>query len=288
MRVEIEPGVRLFVDVEGASHVPDGPALREKPTLIVVHGGPGFDHSAFKPFFSRFTDQVQVLYLDQRGHGRSDPRPAAEWTLDTLADDLVRLCQVLGIERPIVLGQSFGGFVVQRYLARHPAHPRAVVLSSTAARYNLAGKVAGFARRGGPEAGAAALAFWERPNAETWATYDRLCRHLYNTTPQDADGRHRTRFRPEILFASAGGEQRDMDLLPGLAAVQCPVLVMAGDEDPVTPMDDAELIFNALPATWREMARFAGVGHGPWRDDPAGTERVLRAWLASLGAPPAP
>lgn len=281
MRVEIEPGVRLFVDIDGASHVPAGPVMQERPTLILVHGGPGFDHSAFKPFFARFTDQVQVLYLDQRGHGRSDARPPSEWNLDTHADDLVRLCQVLGIERPIVLGQSFGGFVVQRYLARHPTHPRAVVLSSTAARYNLDGKVQGFARRGGPEAGAAAQAFWADPNAATWATYDRLCRHLYNTTPQDADGRQRMHFRPEILFASAGGEQQEMDLRPGLAAVQCPVLLMAGDEDPVTPMEDAELIFDALPKPWREIVRFNGVGHGPWRDDPVGTERVLRAWLSA-------
>lgn len=282
MRIDIEPGVRLFVDIEGASHVPEGPTLREKPTLILVHGGPGYDHSAFKPYFSRFADQVQVLYLDQRGHGRSDARPAAEWTLDTFADDLVRLCAALGIERPIVLGQSFGGFVVQRYLARHPDHPRAAVLSSTAPRYNLLGKVAGFARRGGSEAGEAARAFWTTPNADTWATYDRLCRHLYNTTAQDPEGRARTHFRPEILFDSAGGEQRDMNLLPGLAAVRCPVLVMAGDEDPVTPMEDAELIFGALPPAWRQIERFAGVGHGPWRDDPAGTERVLRRWLAAV------
>jgi pimeloyl-ACP methyl ester carboxylesterase len=282
MRVEIEAGVRLFVDVDGASHVPDGAHWREKRTLILVHGGPGFDHTGFKPFFSRFADQVQVLYLDQRGHGRSDPRPAAEWTLDTLADDLVRLCGVLGIERPIVLGQSFGGYVVQRYLSRHPAHPRAAVLSSTAPHYNLEGKVAGFARRGGPEAGAAARAFWEQPSAETWAVYDRLCRHLYNTTDQDATARASMVFRPEILFHSAGGEQRGMNLLPGLARVRCPVLVLAGAEDPVTPMDDAELIHAALPAPWRQIERFPGVGHGPWRDDPAATERVLRRWLAAL------
>jgi pimeloyl-ACP methyl ester carboxylesterase len=38
-------GVRLFFDVEGAGLVPDGPRMREKPTLVLLHGGPGFDHS---------------------------------------------------------------------------------------------------------------------------------------------------------------------------------------------------------------------------------------------------
>jgi pimeloyl-ACP methyl ester carboxylesterase len=34
-------GVRLFFDVEGAKLVPDGPVMREKPTLLLLHGGPG-------------------------------------------------------------------------------------------------------------------------------------------------------------------------------------------------------------------------------------------------------
>ena len=41
-------GVRLFFDVEGASLVPDGPAMRGKPTIVLLHGGPGFDHSIYK------------------------------------------------------------------------------------------------------------------------------------------------------------------------------------------------------------------------------------------------
>jgi pimeloyl-ACP methyl ester carboxylesterase len=131
MLIAIAPGVRLFVDVEGPQYVPDGPRLREKPTLVLLHGGPGYDHSGFKPLFSRLADVAQVVYYDHRGHGRSDRRPAEEWTLDTFADDVVRLSDALGIVKPIVLGQSFGGFVAQRYLARHPAHAAKVVLSST-------------------------------------------------------------------------------------------------------------------------------------------------------------
>ncbi len=152
MRITIEPGVRLFVDIEGPGFVPDGPRLREKPTLILLHGGPGYDHSSFKPLFSALADVAQVVYVDHRGHGRSDPRPAAEWTLDTFADDVVKLCEALGVVRPIVLGQSFGGFVAQRYLARHPAHPAKVVLSSTSHHLGLERKVAAFTRLGAPGA----------------------------------------------------------------------------------------------------------------------------------------
>lgn len=62
MLITIAPQVRLFVDVEGASLVPDGPALRVKPTLILLHGGPGYDHSGFKPAFSALADVAQIVY----------------------------------------------------------------------------------------------------------------------------------------------------------------------------------------------------------------------------------
>jgi proline iminopeptidase len=279
MRIEIQPGIRLFVDVEGPQFVPDGPALREKPTLLLLHGGPGFDHSGFKPFFSRLADVAQVVYYDHRGHGRSDRRPPGEWTLDTFADDVVRLCDALGLVKPIVLGQSFGGFVAQRYLARHPAHPAKVVLSSTSPHMALERKLAMFARLGGPEAAASARRFWTDPNPETWADYGVHCRHLYNTTPQDPQAGERTIHHFDILYASAGGEQRTMDLRPGLARAQCPVLVMAGEDDPVCPLADALDIAAALPPRWMRLARFPNVGHGPWRDDADAAFAVLRRFI---------
>jgi len=279
MRIEIQPGVRLFVDVEGAGLVPDGPSMREKPALVLLHGGPGYDHSGFKPWFSQLADLVQVVYVDHRGHGRSDPRPPAEWTLDNFADDVVRLCDALGIERPIVLGQSFGGFVAQRYIARHPSHPGKVILSSTSHHMGLDRKLAMFERLGGPVARDAAQAFWTAPGPGTWADYNRECKRWYNTTPQPAEAAERTLFNTDILFASAGGEQRTMNLLPGLARAQCPVLVMAGDADPVTPMEDALDIVAALPPRWVQFERFANVGHGAWRDDAVRAIAVLRHFL---------
>ena len=78
MLITIAPEVRLFIDVEGCGLVPDGATLRAKPTLILLHGGPGYDHSSFKPIFSQLADVAQIIYIDHRGHGRSSPRPRAE------------------------------------------------------------------------------------------------------------------------------------------------------------------------------------------------------------------
>jgi len=282
MLITIETGVRLFVDIEGSCLVPQGASMHEMPTLLLLHGGPGYDHSGFKPAFSRLADIAQIVYYDHRGHGRSDRRPRDEWTLDTFADDVVRLCEALGITRPIVLGQSFGGFVAQRYIARHPAHPSQVVLSSTSPHLGLARKLAMFERLGGAEAREVAERFWTAPSPATWAPYNAVCKPHYNTVaPANDEASQRIVFNEDILFASAGGEQQTMNLLPGLARAQCPVLVMAGALDPVCPLEDSQDIAAALPASLVQFAVFERSGHGAWRDEPDAAFARLREFILS-------
>src|ERR687887_215718 len=102
--------------------------MRERPTIVFVHGGPGFDHSIFKAFYGRLTDIAQLVYYDHRGNGRSEDGPRERWTLDQWADDLRALCDTLGIERPVVFGTSFGGFVALNYATRHPDHPAKLIV----------------------------------------------------------------------------------------------------------------------------------------------------------------
>lgn len=146
-------GVLLFFDVEGAGLVPDGPRMREKPTVVLLHGGPGFDHSLYKPAFSALADIAQIVFLDHRGNGRSDGGPPESWTLAQWGDDVRAFCDTLGIARPIVYGASFGWTVALAYATRHPAHPAALILVSTeaAAGTHRDRQVALFERFGGPE-----------------------------------------------------------------------------------------------------------------------------------------
>src|SRR5208337_3539769 len=66
MRIDIGD-LRMFFDVEGAKLRPDGPQMREVPTVVLLHGGPGGDHSGFKPHYGRLADIAQVVYIDHRG-----------------------------------------------------------------------------------------------------------------------------------------------------------------------------------------------------------------------------
>jgi len=65
---------RLFFDVEGCKLRVDGPRMREVPTLLLLHGGPGLDHSLFKPLLSPLTDVAQIVYLDHRSQGAATAR----------------------------------------------------------------------------------------------------------------------------------------------------------------------------------------------------------------------
>jgi pimeloyl-ACP methyl ester carboxylesterase len=69
--------------VDGPALVPGGEQMRQRPTLVLVRGGPRvYDHSYCTPDFTRLTEYAQVVYLDLRGHGRSARGEAAGWSFE--------------------------------------------------------------------------------------------------------------------------------------------------------------------------------------------------------------
>jgi proline iminopeptidase len=285
MRIEIN-GVRLFFDVVGAELVPDGRDLRARQTLIVLHGGPGSDHSTLKPYFSRFADVVQVIYLDHRGNGRSDCGPLERQTLAQWGDDVADFCEALEIRSPIVYGLSFGGFVAQSVGIRHPDLPSKLILASTACRSVFERKYEAFEAMGGPQARRAAQRFWGGTIEHDAGAVDAWTQHClphYNTTEQDPLARERVRHnqQTEAQFFKEGGERWRMDFRVDLARVRCPTLVLAGDRDPVTPLADAEEIVAHLPAGLARYEVVTGTGHGPHRDAPDRVEALIRAFIDS-------
>jgi len=278
MHIQIN-GAPIFFDTVGAKLSPEGDAMAERPSLLVMHGGPGFDHSLMRLFFDRFADTHQVIYIDHRGNGRSGGA-SDTWTLAQWGDDVHDFCQALGVEKPIVYGLSFGGMVAMSYATRHPQHPARLILASTAGRMDLDASFAAFERLGGLEARRIAARFWSDPSAEAAAEYMAVCMPLYNPGAAISEAvRRRAIMRTEVMFHFINGEQRTMDLLPGLARVACPTLVTAGGLDPITPVACGEAIAAALPAHLAELVVFDGAGHGVHRDEPERAEAVLRRFL---------
>ena len=282
MRVDIG-GCRLFFDVEGSRLRPDGPRMREVPTLLLLHGGPGADHSIFKPAYSQLADIVQVVYFDHRGDGRSDGRHDSEhWRLSQWGDDVKALCDALEIERPIVMGVSFGGYVSMSYALRHPDHPAKLILCSTSASPSKKEiQIKTFERLGGADAGAAARAFLEDPTPDATRDFRRLCGPLYHRSPHDRDIDARTIWNPRVMAEFRRGERETMNFLPELHRIKCPTLVMVGEDDPMTPVPCSEEIVAALPPDLVRFERFAGAGHGIVADQPERFFEVLRTFIAA-------
>jgi proline iminopeptidase len=274
--------VRLFVDVDGAKLRPDGSAAVEVPTIAIVHDGPGADHTTFKhpAFRPALVDVAQLLFYDQRGHGRSDKSEPERWRLDVWADDLAALLETLGLDDPVVFGSGFGALVATRFAGRHPDRLSKLILSRPVARFDATRSVEVFARTQGPESAAAALDFYASPSEVTFAPWVMaVLRSFPGPTPVEiaelllsADWFS----RPAIHWYA--GEAREFDLCDDARRVRVPTLVLAGENDALMPIAGAEELAAAFDPELVRFERFAA-GNSLYAQDP----RAMDVTLEFLG-----
>ncbi len=280
-------GTKIFFDVDGEALTPDGATMRQKPTVILVHGGPGADHSVSKPFFTQLTDIAQVVYYDHRGNGRSDLGAQEQWNLGQWGDDLKGLCDYLGLEKPIVIGTSFGGFVALSYATQYPRHAGGLGLISTAAQVDFQTVFQAFERRGGPEIRQIAEDYWTQPTDEGRELYKARCVPFYSYKESGApDWMSRVLWRNEtaLWFNGPSNEHGRFDFRSDLGNISCPVLVMAGEQDPITPPEFSDTIVHHLPDEQVTYAKFDRCGHGVVGDRPEEALQLLRDFVRDVGA----
>ena len=243
--------VSLWFDVSGPSVIPQGDTTVERPVLVAVHGGPGLDHMTVKSALEPLAADFQVLYFDLRGHGRSDRSSAGFWNMRTWADDLRRLCDALGLRKPVVLGSSFGGDVALTYAALFPDHPGGVILANTTGGHRDEPRVIeAFGRLGGPEAAAIIERIYAADAEDLQAEFNRVCYPLYSATPGWAEESRRFLARmirnPDVASHYNSHEASSFDPWSLIGAVRCPVLVLAGEDDPVCPLPVVEELASRL------------------------------------------
>jgi len=156
-------------------------------------------------------------------------------------------CDALGIEKPIVLGGSFGGFVAQSYATRHPEHP-AKLISGTPRRSSMR-RCLGV--RAGRRQGARDVAepYWLEPTMERRIAYLEKC--FRSTIPgrNDPNALKRailvTRSPCVQRAAQRAGRGLSLRISPRVA---CPTLVLAGDQRPdrsdLVERDDGRMLRN--------------------------------------------
>jgi proline iminopeptidase len=274
-------GTRLWFDVAGPLLVPDGATMLRRPTVVLLHGGPfGYDHSYFKPHLDWLAEHAQVVYLDLRGHGRSAPTVADEWSLERCADDVAAVCDRLGVDRPVVLGHSMGAPVALLCGVRHPDLASGIVSLAGFGRWDHERLVEGFRAVAGDEVAALADRGYAAGGEVTDEEWARVFAAFGPAVP-DADTLARRVGDPR-LGETGMDRVRDVDLLDQLTTLETPVLVVAGSADPVTPVAAADEVTAALPPGRARLQVLPGAGHFPWLDRPDQLRTVVGGFLADV------
>jgi len=249
--VTLPDGYRLFVEEVGSGF-----------PLVVLHGGPGMDHTMFRPWLDPLGDEFRLLYVDERGQGRSDRVDPATLSLEVFARDVDRLAEALQLDAFALLGHSFGA-IITTWHAVNVGTATAYVISGGAESSEalMADVAASFETLG--DTRAAIEASWELE--KTVATEEEAAQlladqapfHFHREPPPGIfDG---ARFSPEVLrhFANAG--YGDFDYGPKLGRLTEPTLVVVGEHDRTTTPRAARMLHRGIAGS--ELVVIPDAGH---------------------------
>jgi proline iminopeptidase len=287
---------QAFVRVDGArlftAELGDG-----APPLVVLHGGPDFDHAYLRPELDQLAASTRLVYYDQRGRGRSGAgvRPT-DVTMESELRDLDAVRAHLGHERTAVLGHSWGAVVAMAYAVRHPERVSHLVLlnpaPATRADWVLLGESL---TRNRPQEDVDRLAevaetpAFQQGDAAAEADYYRAHFRMTLRRPDLLEalvGRLRRHFTADGVLAARAVEERlydetcrtaGFDLLTGLRGLAAvPTLVLTGEHDFI-PVETAAHIADAVPGA--RLAVLPGCGHFTFLERPDDVHAEVRALL---------
>jgi len=270
----------------GASPVP----------LVVVHGGPGLDHSYLIPGLDVLAPISRLVFYDQRGVGRSESvRTPETISLDAYLEDIGALSSSLGLERVDLLAHSFGGLLAMLYAARYPERVRSLILVAPVepgSRYRAEGNARAQVRRTAADQAAidsiVASAGFEAREPDTmnrlfWTTFaatfgDRnlASRLVVDLDPQTA--RYGTEVAGLLMGSWAG-----TDFWDEVATIRAATLIVTGTEDPTPPVVAQELTRAIAGA---RLVALPGVGHFPFLESPGAFSDAVAQFLGEVRGEP--
>jgi proline iminopeptidase len=271
MRAKVRD-TELFFDVDGAGLVVAGDRMRERPVAFLLHGGPGADHTSYKPMFEPLTELMQLVYIDHRGQGRSARGNPTTYTLDNNVADLEALRDYLGLEQIVVIGGSYGGMVGLAYASRYPDRVSKLIVYATAASYQFIPRAKELLQaRGTSEQIAIAEYLWEgKFESEAQLNdYFQVLGPLYSQTFQPAGAAqawNRTMLSIDAINVAFGGFLRTYDLRPELPQITAPSLVIGARHDWICAPEFSVEIAATIPNA--QLMMLEQSGHSIRADQP--------------------
>jgi proline iminopeptidase len=275
-------GTRLFFDVVGSGLQPVGQEMKPKPVVIALHGGPGYDHSYLRSL-DPLSEVAQVIYLDLRGQGRSARHHSEYYQLGIMADDVAALCAEFDLEKPVVLGHSFGGWVALTLAVRYPELPGGLLLCSTSPRgtdyldLDLVEQLVGKELREIAARNAVGQA-----SEEDMQRFGKALFPIFNDPPKPellATIFSRMILNREIIAYMEERLRNEYDVRPQLTSIMVPTLVLHGRYDWVTSLRGAEEIAHNIPHA--RLHVFERAGHILPAEVPEEVIQVVRTFLVT-------
>lgn len=273
--------VSLFVKVIGNGY-----------PLVLMHGGPGIDHTTMLPFRS-LADQFTLVLYDHRCNGRSDGADVSSMTWENLTADADALRQSLGFERWAILGHSFGGMVALEFALRYPQSLSHLILLDTCGDIWWVQKNAPqiLAKRGYKKSTVkTAERFYngEITSNEFMSSVRRLSTAYYHKLnllqlARDIALGMRMKARPEALIFGYSQLLKGWTVMNRLDEIKVPTLVMAGRDDFQFPPEHQAALSAGIPNAHLEIIERAG--HNSHSERPAEVIEALKQFMNTENVP---
>lgn len=256
-------GADLFVTIKGKGE-----------TIVVIHGGPGLNHSYFKPHLDELEKKFRVVYYDQRASGQSATPASDSISMQFFVEDLEALRQYLKLEKMNVLAHSWGAVLFANYAIRFPQHLNKAMLVSPAMlsrEYDQEAAANGKARAI-PLDSLDRAAIMSKGNLEI-ADYEKLLKLSFKASAYDRNNMEKLNANLPGNFVDASralftglmkDEASKANLYDSLTKFNFPVLIIHGQSD-ILPKTSIERLRKNLPLG--SLMVFEKSGHFPFIEE---------------------
>jgi 3-oxoadipate enol-lactonase len=253
------------------------------PDIVLVHGLGLSSMKTWRYQVPALSSRYRVHTYDVRGFGQTN-NPAGRFSVQQHAYDLLALLDALGLDRPVLVGFSMGGWISQQFVLDHPERVRALVLSNTTSGL----------RPEGAQRFVDRAAQVEKTGMQ--ALSDQQIRNTFSAESLRDNPALIDFYRSEFLDTSANAASSYAAMFralsvpnwtPQLGRIQCPALILCGDSDQGitrgnSSTDAAEILHHGIAGSRFEVIKHGG--HYAHLEQPASWNRIVLEFLDSIYA----
>lgn len=244
------------------------------PEIVFIHGGPDWDHTYFLPFVLPLAETCQLYFYDLRGCGKSTRfGDSSKYQLAYNAEDLHELLRALGLNKPTLLGFSYGGGVLLEFITRYPNKAGKLILASASAYGDYQADLTSWneyrerytseLKQEMDDMLKSTVLSWEEKTRQLAAYWMPLMFY------KEADEKQ---YSPKIMATDFSGEwiaawqkglltDRPNSYADSLAKSATPLLILHGEKDMIFPASVAHRLHKELPNS--HLMVIPQVGHMP-------------------------